>query len=58
MELFISPLSVVVAQNVSFVAGSLLAALMALTVWDEDVLGVEHLLLVMTALGAVVAVSR
>ncbi len=58
MELFISPLSVVVAQNVAFVAGAALAALMALTVWDEDVINVEHLLFIMTILGAIVAISR
>ena len=58
MELFVSPLSVVVAQNVAFVAGAMLAALIALSVWDEDVLNVEHLLFIMTALGAIVAISR
>jgi autophagy-related protein 9 len=58
LELFVSPLCVVVWQNVAFIAGSVLAVLIVLSVWDEDVLNVEHGLTVMTALGAIVAFSR
>lgn len=58
MELFLSPLGGVIAQNVSFVAASVFAALMVLAIWDEDVLNVDHLLLIMTLMGAVAAASR
>ena len=58
LELFVSPLMVVVAQNAAFVAGSVLAVLIVLSVWDEDVLNIEHALTLMTGLGAIVAVCR
>jgi hypothetical protein len=34
------------------------AVFVALSVWDEDVLNVEHVLTVITVLGAVVAAGR
>lgn len=45
-------------RNVAFVAGSILAVLIVLTVIDEDVLLVEHVLTIMTVLGAVFALCR
>ena len=54
----ISPLATVIAKNVAFICGSVLAVTIILTVWDEDVLNVEHLLTVMTVLGAAVAGAR
>jgi autophagy-related protein 9 len=36
-------------------AGAILAVLVLLTVYDEDVITVEHVLTIMTVLGAVVA---
>ena len=36
-------------------AGAVLAVLVILTVYDEDVITVEHVLTIMTVLGAVVA---
>ena len=53
-----SPLATVIAKNVAFICGSVLAVTIILTVWDEDVLNVEHLLTVMTVLGAAVAGAR
>ena len=53
-----SPLATVIAKNVAFICGSVLAVAILLTVWDEDVLNVEHLLTVMTVLGAAVAGAR
>ena len=47
-----------IAKNVAFICGSVLAVAIMLTVWDEDVLNVEHLLTVMTVLGAAVAGAR
>lgn len=58
MSSFSSPLLEIVAKNVMFVSGAVLAALLLLAVYDEDVLTVEHVLTVMTLLGATVAVCR
>ncbi|XP_023344796.1 autophagy-related protein 9A [Eurytemora carolleeae] len=58
MDIFVSPLATVVAKNVTFMCGSVLAVLILLSVWDEDVLNVEHVLTIMTALGAAVAGAR
>ena len=38
-------------RNVAFFAGSVLAVLVVLTVIDEDVLNVEHVLTIMTIAG-------
>ncbi|XP_033177106.1 autophagy-related protein 9A [Bombus impatiens] len=58
MSIFTSPIMTVIAKNVAFVAGSILAVLLILTVYDEDVLTVEHVLTTMTILGAMVAGAR
>ncbi|GFG31895.1 hypothetical protein Cfor_04514, partial [Coptotermes formosanus] len=44
--------------NVAFVAGACLAVLLILSVYDEDVITVEHVLTAITVLGAIVAGSR
>nr|XP_025968383.1 autophagy-related protein 9A-like [Dromaius novaehollandiae] len=44
MNSFASPLLAVLAKNVAFFAGSILAVLIVLTVYDEDVLTVQHIL--------------
>ena len=41
-----------------FVSGALLAVLLGLTIYDEDVITVEHVLTLMTLLGGLVAVCR
>ncbi|EPY76809.1 autophagy-related protein 9B [Camelus ferus] len=46
------------ALNLVFFAGALFAALLVLTVYDEDVLAVEHVLTAMTALGILATVAR
>ena len=58
MEIFVSPMSVVVARFFTFLAGSLLAILFGLTVWDEDVLNVEHVLTIMAVLGGIIAICK
>uniref|UniRef100_A0A672JXN7 Autophagy-related protein 9 n=1 Tax=Sinocyclocheilus grahami TaxID=75366 RepID=A0A672JXN7_SINGR len=58
MNCFMSPLLTVVAKNVAFFAGSILAVLIALTIYDEDVLAVEHVLSSITLLGICVTVCR
>uniref|UniRef100_A0A0K2TJ06 Autophagy-related protein 9 n=1 Tax=Lepeophtheirus salmonis TaxID=72036 RepID=A0A0K2TJ06_LEPSM len=55
---FVSPVLAVIAHNAAFFTGSILAVFIVLTVWDEDVLSVEHVLTVMTALTGVVAFMR
>ncbi|CAG7829535.1 unnamed protein product [Allacma fusca] len=58
MSIFTSPLMAVLAQNIAFIAGAVFAVLTALTIWDEDVITVEHVLLVITTLGSIMAVCR
>ncbi|XP_037550520.1 autophagy-related protein 9A [Nematolebias whitei] len=58
MNCFLSSLLTVVAKNVAFFAGSLLAVLIALTIYDEDVLAVEHVLSSITLLGVCITVCR
>ncbi|CAN7941002.1 unnamed protein product, partial [Ixodes pacificus] len=58
MGIFTSHLMNVLAKNAAFFAGSILAVLLALTVYDEDVLTVEHVLSIITVLGMIVAVCR
>ncbi|XP_071956451.1 autophagy-related protein 9A-like [Antedon mediterranea] len=58
LNAFMSSILTVIAQNLAFFAGSILAVLIILTVYDEDVLTVEHVLTLMTLLGLVVTVCR
>lgn len=51
MDLFADPLVVIVAKNVAFISGSLLAVLLVLTVIQEDLLTAHNVLTVMTMLG-------
>jgi len=48
----------VFCRHMAFFAGSILAVLIILTVVDEDVLSVEHVLALMTLLGVVTTVCR
>lgn len=50
MEMFTSPLLEIFARHVRFVAGSTFAVLLLLTIYDEDVIQVVHLLTIITAL--------
>ncbi|KAJ3594529.1 hypothetical protein NHX12_003836 [Muraenolepis orangiensis] len=58
MNSFTSPLMSVLAKNVAFFSGSVLAVLIALTVYDEDVLTVQHILTAITVLGVVITITR
>jgi len=58
MEIFVSPMSVVIARFFTFLASSVLAIILALAVWDEDVLNVEHILTIITSLGGIIAVCK
>ncbi|KAG9277604.1 autophagy-related protein 9A [Astyanax mexicanus] len=58
MNCFMSPLLTVAAKNVAFFAGSILAVLIALTIYDEDVLAVEHVLSSITLLGVCITICR
>lgn len=50
METFTSPLMEIFARHIRFVAGSTFAVLLLLTVYDEDVIQVVHLLTIITIL--------
>ncbi|KAL5006246.1 hypothetical protein ScPMuIL_015052 [Solemya velum] len=58
MNIFISPLLVILAKNIAFFAGAVGAVLVILTVVDEDVLSVEHVLTTMTVAGVIVTVCH
>lgn len=58
MNSFTSPLLAVLAKNIAFFSGSVLAVLITLTVYDEDVLTVQHILTAITVLGIVITVTR
>jgi autophagy-related protein 9 len=46
------------SRNVAFICGAVFAVLSGLAIWDEDVLTVEHVLFIITILGAIIAVCR
>ncbi|KAK7110054.1 autophagy-related protein 9A-like [Littorina saxatilis] len=58
LNIFTSNIAVVIARNVMFFAGSVLAVLVILTVVDEDVLNVEHVLTIITVLGVLMTVCK
>lgn len=58
MTIFSSPIMAVVAKHVAFACGALFVVLAGLSIYDEDVLQVEHVLTFMTILGAVLAGCR
>lgn len=55
---FVSKFLVVVAQFVNFSFGAVFAVLLILTIYDEDVLNVEHVLTILTITGAVAGIAR
>ena len=55
---FSDPLTVIIARHLSFISSSILAVLLLLTIYDEDVLSVEHVLSIMTVLGVIIAISH
>ncbi|CAF3419510.1 unnamed protein product [Rotaria sp. Silwood1] len=58
MSSFVNHSIVETAKFVSFTAGAILAVLILLTIYDEDVLNVEHMLTLMTGLGVVLGICR
>ncbi|XP_030607138.1 autophagy-related protein 9B isoform X2 [Archocentrus centrarchus] len=58
MNSFTSPLLTVIAKNIAFFSGSVLAVLIVLTVYDEDVLTVQHILTAITVLGVTITIAR
>ena len=54
MDMFVSPVIVVIARNVAFIAGSLLAVLAVLTVLQEQLLTADNVLVWMSLLGVIV----
>ncbi|XP_055715045.1 autophagy-related protein 9A [Phlebotomus papatasi] len=58
MNSFSSPLMAVIAQNVVFVCGGILSVLIILTLYDEDVMQVEHLITIMSIFTAIVVIFR
>lgn len=55
---FNSPIASIIARSVAFMCGAVLAVVLLLAIYDEDVLAVEHVLTLVTVLGGALAVSR
>ncbi|XP_012409931.1 autophagy-related protein 9B [Trichechus manatus latirostris] len=53
-----APMLALLARQLVFYAGTLFAALVVLTIYDEDVLAVQHVLTAMTVLGVTATVAR
>ena len=51
MDLFTHPLAALIARNLAFFAGSILAVLLVLTVIQEDLLTANNILKILTSLG-------
>ncbi len=49
---------IIIAKFVVFTFGAIFAVLVVLTVFDEDVLNVEHVLTVISVSGAIVGIAR
>ncbi|CAF2602109.1 unnamed protein product [Rotaria sp. Silwood2] len=58
MSSFVNYSIVETAKFVRFTAGAILAVLILLTIYDEDVLNVEHMLTLMTGLGVVLGICQ
>ncbi|XP_033639798.1 autophagy-related protein 9A-like [Asterias rubens] len=58
MNSFTSNILAIICQNIAFFAGSILAVLVILVVYDEDVLTVEHVLTTTTILGVIITICR
>jgi autophagy-related protein 9 len=58
MNSFSSPLLTVIAKNIVFMFGGLLSIFLLLTVYDEDILQVQHVVTIMSVLGVVVVIAR
>ncbi|XP_022080013.1 autophagy-related protein 9A-like isoform X2 [Acanthaster planci] len=58
MNSFNSNILAIICQNIAFFAGAILAVLVILVVYDEDVLTVEHVLTTTTLLGVLITICR
>ncbi|XP_078571343.1 autophagy-related protein 9A-like isoform X2 [Branchiostoma floridae x Branchiostoma japonicum] len=58
MSSFTSHVMTLIARHVAFLAGAIFAVLVVLTIYDEDVLTIEHVLTITTLMGVLVAGCR
>nr|XP_023014108.1 autophagy-related protein 9A-like [Leptinotarsa decemlineata]XP_023014109.1 autophagy-related protein 9A-like [Leptinotarsa decemlineata] len=58
LEAFNSPVVTEIAQHIGFLCGSVFTVIIALTIYDEDVISVEHVITLMTGLGGMTAICR
>lgn len=58
LESFVSKFLAVVAKFFVFTFGAVFAVLVVLTLWDEDVLNVEHVLTLISVSGAIAGIAR
>lgn len=55
---FPSPISTLIAKNIAFVCASFLGVIICLSLYDEVVLNIEHMLTAITILGCTIAIAR
>ena len=55
---FVSKFLIVIAKFVLFTFGAIFSVLIILTVYDEDILNVEHVLTIISITGAVAGIAR
>jgi len=53
---FMAPVLTIIAKNIAFFAGSMLAVMLALSFYDQDVLTAEHAISFMASLGIIIKV--
>ncbi|XP_058809457.1 autophagy-related protein 9A isoform X2 [Phymastichus coffea] len=58
MSMFTSPLLTIFAKNIAFVSGSIFVVFFILTMYDEDFLQVEHVLMILAATGGIAGIAR
>lgn len=58
LNCFMSTFASIIAHNVAFFSGSICAVILVLTVIDEDVLQVQHVITILTVTGVLTALSR
>lgn len=58
LSAFSSPIVSIIAQHIAFLCGAIFAVIIVLTLYDSDVIAVEHVITLMTGLGGAIAVCR
>lgn len=58
MDIFTSPLVTIIAQNIVFIFGGMFVTMVALTIYEDGVITVEHFVATMGVFGTIAAAAR